>query len=356
MPKTVTNLNKQNTNLKSSYYIHDKPFKLVSGEYLAKLELVYATYGTLNAKKDNVILIHHSLSMSAHAADWWSNMIGEDKPLDTNKYFIICINNLGSCFGSTGPSNYPADNFPLITIHDMVISQKYLLDHLGLDKIKLVTGSSMGGMLSLAWLQLYPETLSNMFIAATCVRAYPVNIFNRMIQQEIIKSNLNNAKQTLKIARMLGYFFYRSSNELNNRFADISTQIETKSESSGYLEGVYKNSELYKYYDYNSEKFVNNFDYKSYLCLLNAMDLYDLTIQKNYHQAGFTKPNHHINITIAGITSDILFPMEQQLEINELLNQYGFKTKFIKHQSSYGHDAFLVEHNEFGGYITELLG
>lgn len=360
----------KNTTISTGHYLYSQeaPFKLVNGEYLTRLDLAYETYGKLNNEKNNVILVHHSLSMDAHASNynqpdqsdksgWWDCMIGDNKPLDTKKYFIICINNLGSCFGSSGPSNY--NNFPLITIHDMVISQKLLLDYLGINKLKLIVGSSMGGMLSLAWLQLYPNSLENLFVAATSAKAYPVNIFNRMIQQEIIKINLDNSdnsKLTLKIARMLGYLYYRSTDELNNRFADINQSLNQTianiaHNNANYIDGMYKNTELYNYFSYNAEKFVNNFDQKSYLCLLNAMDLYDLT------QAGFNQhiTYKNINITIAGINSDILFPLYQQQEIYDLLVKSGYQPKFIEHQSSYGHDAFLVEHEKFGGYISSLL-
>lgn len=361
MPKNAVNLNKQNLNNSSYLFKQDRPFKLVSGKYLTKLELAYETYGVLNENKDNVILIHHSLSMSAHAArrneedqaGWWDCMIGKDKPLNIEHYYIICINNLGSCFGSTGPNNY--SDFPLITIHDMVYSQKLLLDHLGIDKLKLVIGSSMGGMLSLAWLQLFPKSMENLFVAATAARAYPVNIFNRMIQQEVIKASSTSDKSALKIARMLGHLYYRGLDELNLRFMEVTKDFDL---SNNYMTGVYKNSELYNYFAYNADKFVNYFDQNSYLCLLNAMDLYDLTIETCYHAAGFApvQSDYNVNITVAGIDSDILFPLNQQKEICSLLLQAGFSPKFIEHHSTYGHDAFLVEHQEFGVYITEALG
>ncbi|MBP9721883.1 MAG: homoserine O-acetyltransferase [Gammaproteobacteria bacterium] len=368
MPKNANNRNTCNTD--GTYcYTQQERFDLVSGNYLTRLELSYETYGNLNTEKNNIILVHHSLSMSAHASNynnqsgsqsnpgWWDDMIGPDKPLNTNRYYIICINNLGSCFGSTGPVNY--DNFPLITIHDMVISQKLLLDYLGITKIKLIIGSSMGGMLSLAWMQLYPETVENLFVAATCARAYPINIFNRMIQQEIIKANLNNPQYGLKIARMLGYSYYRSIDELNNRFVAVNMQFSSDQNHSNYLTyltGVYKDTELYNYFNYNADKFIKYFDSQSYLCLLNAMDLYDLTIKKSYHSAGFVNATTKINISIAGITSDILFPIEQQQEIYNLFLNSGYDPKFIEHTSGYGHDAFLVEHEQFGQYIRELLG
>lgn len=368
MPKKLSNI-KQGCYL----YSQDEKFSLVSGADLNNLDLAYETYGVLNSQKDNVILLHHSLSMSAHAssfysnsqngndnnefdynhrsqAGWWDCMIGPGKVLDTDKYYIICINNLGSCFGSTGPSNYHAQ-FPTITIHDMVISQKLLLDYLGISKLKLIIGSSMGGMLSLAWLQLYPDTVENLFVAACAHKAYPINIFNRMIQQEIIHLNQVDKSEGMKIARMLGYYNYRSSQELNSRFDNNNFAI-----SSDYInQPVYKNSELYSYFSHNGIKFAENFHAESYLCLLNAMDLFDLTVSKSYHQAGYTAGDKNTNIIIVGINSDILFPIFQQQESNDLLVKYGYRPEFIEHKSNLGHDAFLIEHEAFGEYIRKAL-
>lgn len=366
MPKNIINI-------KPGCYLYSQkePFKLVSGQSLNNLQLAYETYGELNSNKDNVILLHHSLSMSAHAANvtnqehntsfdynyknnsgWWDNMIGYDKALDINKYFIICINNLGSCFGSTGPVNYDG-KFPVITMHDIINSQKLLLDVLGIHKLKLIIGSSVGGMLSLAWLQMYPETLEKLFVAACAHKAYPSNIFNRMIQQEIIKLAKDNPKQGLKVARMLGYYNYRSNDELNNRFKNIDINNIQSIEYDN--NPAYQTSELYSYFSYNADKFINSFNTDSYLCMLNAMDLYDLTKSTSYHAANYPKANNKIDICVTGIDSDILFPMWQQQEVYDLLTKCGYSPRFIEHKSSYGHDAFLIEHKEFSEYITELL-
>lgn len=364
MPKNITNK-------KPGCYLYSQtePFELVSGLSLSNLELAYETYGELNTEKDNVILLHHSLSMSAHASNnlsngsaqnftydyknqsgWWDTMIGPGKALDTNKYYIICINNLGSCFGSTGPSNY-SSKFPVITIHDIIASQKLLLDYLNIEKIKLIIGSSVGGMLSLAWLQMYPNSLQNLFVAACSHKAYAANMFNRTIQQEIITS-ASDKKQGLKIARMLGYYNYRSSQELNTRFKDIELNSDLLKQGA---DSAYKASELYSYFSYNADKFVNSFDADSYLCLLNAMDLYDLTQETSYHPQGYKNINSDINICVTGIDTDILFPMWQQQEVFDLLKTCGYQPRFIEHKSSYGHDAFLVEYQAFGKYIQSLL-
>lgn len=366
MPKNIIN-----TKPGCYVYSQTEPFKLVSGQYLDNLDLAYETYGKLNNNKDNVILLHHSLSMSAHAANitshdsdisfdynykndsgWWDNMIGSGKAIDIEKYFVICINNLGSCFGSTGPMNYKG-KFPAITIHDIINSQKVLLDYLEISKLKLIIGSSVGGMLSLAWLQMYPQTLEKLFVAACSHKAYPSNIFNRMIQQEIIKLTPTNPEQGLKIARMLGYYNYRSNDELNSRFKDIKIDSDTLLDY--HHKPAYKTSELYSYFSYNADKFVSSFNTESYLCMLNAMDLYDLTKTTSYHPSNYPNINQNVDVCVTGIDTDVLFPMWQQQEVYDLLMKSGYKPRFIEHKSVHGHDAFLIEHKEFGEYIINLL-
>ncbi len=363
------------TNISNNSYLYTQmnDFVLVSGKVLHGLKLAFETYGELNGERNNVILLHHSLSMSAHAYNslqndinndqfdydhkthngWWDNMIGPGKPLDPEKYFIICINNLGSCFGSSGPNNYDGD-FPVITIHDMVKSQKILLDFLNINKLKLIIGSSMGGMLSLSWLQLYPETVDNLFVAACAHKAYPINIYNRMIQQEMIKLDTSNTKAGLKLARMLGFFNYRSSDELTERFSYTNVIFDQEFNANDSRD-IYKSSEMYNYFSYNADKFTAMFETESYQCLLTAMDLFDLSIEKNYHPAGYPNFNPSTNITIVSIDTDILFPVHQQQDVFNLLKQYGYNPKFIEHKSKFGHDAFLVEHQIFGQYLSDLL-
>lgn len=357
----------------SFVYNHNSEFELVNGQCLDNLVLAYETYGELNANQDNVVLLHHSLSMSAHAYNyrqgfndtsgfdydhksqngWWDNMIGHDKPIDPNKHFIICINNLGSCFGTSGPVDYHGD-FPVITIHDMVKSQKLLLDYLGIHQLHLIVGSSMGGMLSLAWLQLYPKTVENLFVAACAHKAYPINIFNRMIQQEIINLDKGDKKKGLKLARMLGFFNYRSNDELSYRFDDCNVSFNQAHNKADYKD-LYKYSELYNYFSYNADKFVDNFDASSYQCLLTAMDLFDLTIEKSYHPAGYADINPNTKIVVVGIDSDILFPIAQQKDICTLLKSCGYNPFYIEHHSLFGHDSFLIEFEKFGRYLLKLL-
>lgn len=371
MAKQITTISKNTYS-----YSHKNDFKLVSDVGLKDLKLVYEAYGELNSDKNNVIVLHHSLSMSAHAANlvdetdtddedydydhksnrgWWDSMIGPGKVLDTDKYYIICINNLGSCFGSTGPDDYNGQ-FPVITMHDIANSQYVLLNHLGIDTVRLMIGSSMGGMISLAWLQLYPETIENIFVTACAHKAYPINTFNRMIQREIINldpDKSNQRKQGLKIARMLGFYNYRSSHDLSKRFDSLNLEIDKKNLADNF--DSVKHTELYNYYCYNSEKFIKAFSTESYLTLLNAMDMFDLTINKTYHSAGFKNINKQANIFVVGIDSDILFPIYQQEDTYHLLVDSGYNTQFITHKSQYGHDAFLIDHDAFADYISRVL-
>lgn len=348
-----------------SWYFHSgQPFKLESGESLVELELVYETYGELNQDKSNVVVIHHALSVGAHVTStdrnpdkgWWNEMVGAGKAIDTNSYFVICINNLGSCFGSTGPSNinpqtqtlYNA-NFPVITIGDMVNSQKHLLDVLEIKKVHAIIGNSMGAMLSLIWGIEYPDSVERLMLSCTAYKAYPANIANRNIQQSAIRIDpaWNNGNYTsneelegFKLARKLGLYTYRNSAEWNRRFnshADKETE----------------DGEITRYMDYNAEKFVKIFDANSYLVITQAMDNYDVT--QNYASNKDAFSRIQAKVTVISEEFDILFTPQQQEELYACLQEANVGAEFIQHRSQYGHDSFLVETNRFGHYIREFL-
>lgn len=217
-------------------------------------------------------------------------------------------------------------------------------------------GGSMGGMISLAWLQMYPNDLENIFLVACSHKAYPINVFNRMIQREILKLDQDKSsgqKQGLKIARMLGYYNYRSNSELEDRFGNVNSELAGDRALAD--SEAYKNTELYNYFSYNADKFIKNFDADSYNVLLNAMDLFDLSKENAYHAAGYPSVNNECNIIVVGIDTDILFPIWQQQEIVDLLRACGYDPYFIEHVSPFGHDAFFIEHEAFSGYISRLL-
>lgn len=348
------------------YFNSNAPFYFEHGGVIPRLQLAYETFGTLNKYRDNVILIHHALSTHSHVCTslpnptegWWEEMVGIGKPIDTNRYFVICINNLASCFGSSGPRSlnpetdkmYQAD-FPITSILDMVRSQKLLLDYLQIDSLLAVIGNSMGAMLSLQWALEYPKFQQYIILTSSCYKAYPTNIGYRAIQREIMM--LDPAWQQgfyssqklpgFKIARKFGQLSYRNAPELNERF-DKPYQIDLI--ASGF------HSEIERYLDYNAEKFIAVFDANSYLRLLTAMDLFDVTAKTNYQ----TKlAAIHAKFLVISVASDILYPPVQQQELAELLQKAHLAVDFIEHQSPHGHDSFLIEVPAFGRYMTDFL-
>jgi homoserine O-acetyltransferase len=335
-------------------------FQFEGGGSINPLVLVYETYGKLNEKKDNAIVVHHSLSSSSHIAatqknpekGWWQDMVGPGKGLDSNRHFIICINNLGSCFGSSGPlsinpgtSMIYAMDFPDVTIIDMVRSQKILIEALGIEKLHAVLGGSMGAMLSTTWLSLYPEHSSHLISISSCAKAYPANRANRLIQKEMIKLDpawnegnysVSGNLEGFKNARRLGLLTYRNWSEINERFID--------KKGSGSIE---------HYLEYNAQKFARRFDCNSYLRLLDAMDSFDLSANGRELTEVFSPIK--AKVLIVAVDSDVLFTPSQQQSLYEAMLKAGVEAHFTQHSSSYGHDAFLVETEAFDRYIRTFI-
>jgi homoserine O-acetyltransferase len=353
------------------FFFHYKDgFTFESGKEISELILAYECYGELNEAKDNVILIHHALSGSSHVTShkknrsngWWDDMVGPGNPIDTDSYFVICINNLGGCYGSTGPTTLNPDtnrayqtDFPIYTFKDIAESQKILLDCLGFTRIKSVIGSSVGAMVTLQMVIMYPDLFESSIMISSTSRAYASNIANRLIQSRIIKTDpewkdgyyVKNPIDGLRTARKLALYTYRSSNELDDRFKkleDINIRNMTlKSDVS----------EVERYLLYNAEKFVKKFDANSYLFLLKAMDLYDIT-------DGLGKlPEDSVSIStrvrVISVNTDILFPPKQQEETYSILKPVSKNIDFIEHVSDYGHDTFLIEIESIGKYIVDVL-
>jgi homoserine O-acetyltransferase len=321
-----------------------EPFTFVFGGNINPLILAFETYGELSPQKDNVILIHHALSTGSHVSShaknpekgWWEEMVGPNKAIDTNRFYVICVNNLGSCYGSSGPASmnpktgkhYRRD-FPTVTINDMVHSQCLLLSSLGIEKLYAVVGNSMGAMVSLAWAILFPNFVERLISVSSCYRSYPVSIANHTIQQEIIAMDpkwkdgyyIEPPNHGFAIARKFGLLSYRNPNELNARFL--------------------KEGDLREYLDYNAKKFVDVFDVNSYLYIFKAMDLFDVT-------EGFedkVEPFRRIKAKtlVVSVLSDLLFPPQQQRDLNEHLKKANVDVTFIENDSQYGHDAFYAD-------------
>ncbi len=360
--------------VETKYYTFAHPpneMILASGEKLGPITLAYETYGKLNKDKTNAILITHALSGGAHAAGyhspedrkpgWWDNMIGPGKAFDTEKYFVICSNVIGGCYGSTGPSSINPKtgkpygiSFPLITIRDMVEAQRYLIDYLGIDKLLTVVGGSMGGMQALQWLISYPERVRSIIPIATSGRLSPQGIaFDEVGRQAIMADqNWNRGdyydkeppKAGLAIARMIGHITYLSDKIMQEKFGrrrregrftfDPDFEVET-------------------YLHYKGSTFVERFDAYSYLYITKAMDYFDL--QEEIEGLGKGKDYSGKKALVISFSSDWLFPTYQSKEIVRTLKALGLEVSFSEIQSDHGHDSFLVDVNQQSMMIKFFL-
>ena len=320
--------------------------ELDSGVTLSPVECAYETYGELNAARTNAILVSHAFSGDAHAAGeggWWSNMIGPGLAFDTDKYFVICSNVIGGCRGTTGPGSINPETgcpwamtFPQISIADMVRLQKKLTDHLGIKRLLAVTGGSMGGMQALEWAVSYPESVAAAIPIATTARHSAQQIaFNEVGRQAIMADpdwnggNYYGGRlpgRGLAVARMVGHITYMSDDSMREKFGRrlrSPDQFEVES-----------------YLKYRGYKFVDRFDANSYIYITRAMDTFDLS-QRGSLSALFD--GMRARFLLISFTSDWLYPSYQSLEIASALRGRNCDVAYCNLESSYGHDAFLVE-------------
>ena len=345
--------------------------KLESGEKFGPVTLAYETYGKLNQEKTNAVLIAHALSGDAHAAGihegkdglgWWDAFIGPGKALDTEKYFVICSNVLGGCKGSTGPSSinpktdkpYALD-FPLITINDIVNAQKHLIEHLGIEKLLSVVGGSMGGQQALSWLVNYPNNLRSAVPIATTIKHSPQQIaFNEVGRQSIMgdahwkSGNYYDATAPLKglaVARMIGHITYMSDKSMAEKFG-------RERKENGQPFKFTADFEVEGYLHYRGDNFVKRFDANSYLYITKAMDNFDASGGRPFQDvlAG-TK----VKVMAISFKSDWLYPAYQSKEIVKACKLAGVETTYCEIDSTYGHDAFLLEVEEESHLIKHFL-
>jgi homoserine O-acetyltransferase len=362
-------------NLKGDYGTSD--FVMRRGGRLSKITVAYESWGELSSNHDNVLLIFTGLSPSAHAASseldptpgWWEYMIGPGKPIDTNEFHVICVNSLGSCFGSTGPESinpttgksYGLD-FPELTIEDIAKAGHHLLVELGIDHLHTVVGPSMGGMVALAYALQYPGEVDYLVSISAATRALPFTLAMRSLQREIIRSDpaWNNGNYVvgeepysgMALARKLGLVSYRAAEEWHQRFDRSRVSKDRRTGAPFELE-----FEVESYLDYNAQKFIHNFDANSYLYLSRAMDWFDVADHGGSVNSGLTKI-HVKKALIIGVTTDILFPPEQQIEIVHGLEKAGSCEECVDYfeiDSISGHDAFLVDSEHFSPVIKRFL-
>ncbi len=353
----------------TKYFTFDKLI-LDNKEELKEVTIAYETYGRLNAQKSNAILIMHAFTGDAHCAGyhegdekpgWWDNMVGPGKTFDTEKYFIVCSNILGGCQGSTGPSSinpktgkeYGLD-FPAISISDMVRAQKKLIDFLGIEKLFSIVGGSMGGMQVLQWVNDYPDKMLSAIPIATTMRHTPQQIaFNEVGRQSVMADiawngghyySTGNPERGLSVARMLGHITYMSDISMKEKFP-IEKDKERKAKFN-----FNADFEVEEYLRHRGSTFVKRFDANSYLYISKAMDHFDV------NNEDFLKDkNINIKFLVLSFKSDWLYPAEQSEDIVKSLKLRGQKVTYCNIDSTYGHDAFLLEKEDEGKIITSFL-
>jgi homoserine O-acetyltransferase len=361
--------------LVETHYL-DVPGRLMleAGRSLDDITIAYETYGELNARRDNGILLCHALSGDAHAAGylsdqdtrpgWWDTMVGPGKAFDTTKYFVICSNVLGGCRGSTGPaSTNPATgrpfggDFPIVTVGDMVRVQALLLDALGIEQLAAVAGGSMGGMQVLQWAVHFPERVRRAIVLASCARLTAQALaFNEVGRRAIMGDPRwrgghyppdDQPVGGLAAARMIGHLTYLSAIGMEQRFG---RRLQDRDGVTYSFEADYQ---VESYLRHQGESFVRRFDANSYLYITRAMDYFDLN-------AGFASLEDALKrataeFLIVSVDTDWLYPTAQARELIDALAAIGHPARAIELSSPHGHDAFLIEHQALSPHIEAFL-
>ncbi len=364
--------------VKTEYAHFDTELQLESGRLLGPLTLAYETYGELNAAKSNAILVCHAWTGDAHAAGrhsledrkpgWWDDMIGPGKLLDTERYFVISSNVIGSCKGSTGPASInprtgrPYNlSFPVLMVRDMVRAQKLLLDRLGIDSLLTVIGGSMGAMQALEWGILYPQVVRSIVPIAGTGRTSPMAIaLNALARQAIYNDPLwrkGNYKPEhppadgLALARAVGHISFLSDASMHLKFGRRYSLRDGQFDFFGQFE-------VERYLKYNGQNFVDRFDTNSFLYLAKALDLYD--VAWNFDGLEDALSHLHCPSLWFAFTSDWLYPPGQTEEVVRVLERLGKEVAYHLIDSDYGHDSFLVEPEKFtpkvGAFLDRLAG
>ena len=352
----------------------DSPLTLQSGQTLPRFDLVYETYGTLNATKSNAVIVCHALSGNHHVAGkysesdknagWWDNLIGPNKPLDTNKFFVIGLNNLGGCHGSSGPSsinqtsNKPfGASFPIVTVEDWVNSQARLLDYLGIESLAVVIGGSLGGMQALQWTLAYPNRVKHALVIASAPNLTAQNIaFNEVARQAIMTdpefyegdyyAHNTVPSRGLRIARMLGHITYLSDDAMGEKFGrklknTIKYSFDVEFEMESYLR-------------YQGDKFAGEFDANTYLRMTRALDYYDPALN---FDGDLSKALSKVKaeFLVLSFTSDWRFSPARSREIVKALLDNELTVSYAEVTAAHGHDAFLMPDAHYHAILRAYL-
>jgi homoserine O-acetyltransferase len=353
----------------------DKPLKLDAGVELSPFQIAYQTYGTLNANRSNAVLVCHALTGDQHVHNlhpltgkggWWDSLIGPGKPIDTQRYFVVCQNVVGACMGSTGPASTNPDTgkpwgleFPVITIRDMVRAQAMLLDHLGIDQLFSVVGGSMGGMQVLQWAASYPERVFSALPIATATRHSAQNIAFHEVGRQAVMADpewrhgryLTEGTQPsrgLAVARMGAHITYLSDAALHRKFG---RKFQDRDNPTFSFDADF---EVESYLRYQGSSFVERFDANSYLYLTRAMDYFDLAADYDGVLANAFKGTP-TRFCVISFTSDWLFPTSESRAIVHALNAGMARVSFAEIVTDKGHDAFLLDEPELFGIVRGFL-
>jgi homoserine O-acetyltransferase len=352
-----------------------QPLKLDAGVALSPFQVAYQTYGTLDAKRSNAVLVCHALTGDQHVFNrhpvtdkpgWWETMIGPGKPIDTDRYFVVCPNVLGACMGTTGPaSTHPVTGmpwgleFPVITVRDMVRAQAMLLDHLGIDMVFAVVGGSMGGMQVLQWAASYPERVFAALPIACGTRHSAQNIAFHEVGRQAVMADPDwragryfaegvSPRRGLAVARMGAHITYLSDAALHRKFG---RKFQDRANPTFSFDADF---EVESYLRHQGSSFVERFDANSYLYLTRAMDYFDLAADYGGVLANAFKATR-TRFCVISFTSDWLFPTSESREIVHTLNAAGARVSFAEITTDKGHDAFLLDEPELiqivGGFL-----
>jgi homoserine O-acetyltransferase len=360
--------------VQTQYVTFDRDLHLQNGAVLRPVTLAYETYGELNSSRSNAILILHALSGDAHVAGfsfpteekpgWWDDAVGPGKAFDTNKYFVICSNVIGGCRGSTGPASInPATgkpyglSFPVITVTDMVETQRWLIDQLGIDQLLTVTGGSMGGMQALQWSVSYPDRVKSAMVLASTARVSAQTIALNEVARQAIYADPNwqhgdyydstPPNAGLAVARMIGHITYLSDASMHEKFG---RRLQER-ERYGY--DFNTDFAVESYLRYRGNAFTRRFDANSFLYITKAMDYFDLSYGLPSLAAAFE--HTQTKFLVVSYTSDWLYPSWQSKELVRSLLQNGIDATYVEIDSDYGHDAFLLEVERLAELARDFL-
>jgi homoserine O-acetyltransferase len=356
----------------------DEPLQLYRGGVIANPVVAYETWGTLDAARSNAILLFTGLSPSAHAASsaadpkpgWWEPMIGPGKAIDTNRHFVICVNSLGSPYGSSGPASIDPQTgrpygiaFPEIAVEDIARGGYEVLRHLGIERVRCMIGASLGGVSVLAFAAQFPDAAVSMVTISGAASAGPFAIALRSLQRELVRNDVawrggnyepgRGPRQGLRLARKLGTITYRGHEEWDQRFGRRRVP-----ESVGRVGDFRPMFEVEAYLEHQGQRFADTYDANSYLYLSRASDRFDLAEHGDGSLAAAFAKFRVQRTLVLGVQSDMLYTINQQQQIADELRAAGRAVEFHAFPSPQGHDAFLVDHARFepaiGNFVRSL--